>query len=87
MDNVYILYTKVLLLYYVFIMLTIATWNINGIRAVKGPLRHHLDVLNSDIMPSGNKSYECVHSASSSVLFTTRDGLIYITGAISHPQL
>jgi len=31
-------------------MLTIATWNVNGIRTLKGPLKHHLDVLNSDII-------------------------------------
>jgi len=31
-------------------MLTVATWNVNGIRALKGPLKHHLDVLNSDII-------------------------------------
>jgi len=31
-------------------MLTIATWNVNGIRALKGPLKHHLDALNSDII-------------------------------------
>jgi len=31
-------------------MLTIATWNVNGIRALKGPLKQRLDVLNSDII-------------------------------------
>jgi len=33
-----------------FNMLTIATWNVNGIRALKGPLRQHLDALHSDII-------------------------------------
>jgi len=31
-------------------MLSIATWNVNGIRALKGPLKCHVDVLNSDII-------------------------------------
>jgi len=31
-------------------MLTIVTWNVNGVRALKGPLKRHLDVLNSDVI-------------------------------------
>jgi len=44
-------------------MLTIATWNVNGIRALKGPLKQHLDVLNSDIIcfQETKVTRECVH--------------------------